>query len=348
MFNKVSMAPYTDFSKSASLKTMCFWLALVPQIALLAATASWSSLLIILCCVLGAALSNADAFFEKQNSRLAVAYSLLTGTLTGFFLPSSYPPISAFFITFVFMFAAKRIFGPAGVSWLNPIAFTVTAAWFIGRTPFGGFAISGADLLAKNPSLGLIDGAMLTNGVDEKITLFLNDSIFHLFNVSIPNGYVSLFWDNHAAIPAFRFTFLTMLSSLFLFAFDFRKAEISLSFVLLYLALVKFASPFFTGAAPMGGDAILAFLSSGVLFTAVFTLQWPGTVPYTVLGKCLFIIISSVLAFVFCGAGTSPVGASITVLFADIVSPALQVLENRNLKKRLSVLLNEKLGEARQ
>ena len=348
MYNKVSTAPFTDFTRSTSLRTFLYWAALFPQIAALAITGSWRSLAIIACAVLGTALSQLNGFFDKTKIRMNVAHSLLAGTLVGFFLPPEYPPASVFFITFIFMYVTRSVFGPTGVSWLNPVAITVIAAWFIGRVSFGGFFISGADLSAKNPSMALIDGAMLTNGIDEKITLFLNDTIFRLFNVSIPNGYVSLFWDNHAAIPAFRFTFLTMLASLFLFAFDIKKPEISLSFILLYLALVKFVSPFFTGAAPMGGDALLALLSSGLFFAATFAFQWPGTIPSTVQGKCLLIIFSAIFAFIFCGAGASPVGAMATTLFANLISPALQVVENRSIRKRLASLLDEKLGERRQ
>ncbi len=348
MYNKVSTAPFTDFTRSTSLRTFLYWAALFPQIAMLAITGSWKSLVIIAAAILGTALSQLNGFFERQNLRMNVAYSLLAGSLVGFFLPPDYPPASVFFITFIFMFVTRSVFGPPGVSWLNPVAITVTAAWFIGRVSFGSFFISGADLMAKNPSMALIDGAMLTNGIDEKITLFMNDTVFRLFNVSIPNGYVSLFWDNHAAIPAFRFTFLTLLSSLFFFAFDFKKPEISLSFMLVYMALVKFVSPFFTGAAPMGGDALLALLSGGVLFTAVFVLQWPGTIPSTLQGKCLHILFCGIFAFVFCGAGTSPVGAMVTVVFANLISPALQIIENRSIRKKLASLLDEKLGERQQ
>ncbi len=348
MYNKVSMAPFTDFTKSASLRTLIFWAALLPQIVMLFVTKSWQSLIIILSAVLGAALSEADAIADKGSRRIAVARSLFVGTLIGFFLPPSYPPASVFLITLVFLFMTKSVFGSAGVSWLNPVAVTVTAAWFMGRTAFGGFEISGAELLAKNPSLALIDGAMLTNGVDEKITMLLNDGVFRLFNVSIPNGYVSLFWDSHAAIPACRFTFLTLLSSLFLFAFDLKKPELPLLFLFLYFCLVKFASPLITGAAPMSGDVLLALLSSGLLFASVFALQWPGTSPTGLFAKIVCAILAAAIAFVFCGTGTSPAGAAATILFANLLSPALQVFESKRLKKRLSILLAAKLGEANQ
>lgn len=346
MYNKVSTAPFTDSTKSPSVRTILIWAAILPQLAMLFVTKSWNSLAVVVCAVMGTALSEAGNIADKKRRNLAIADSIYVGTLTGFFLPPDYPLASVFLITAIFMFTTKRVFGSTGTSWLNPVALTIVAAWFMGRGAFGGYAIYGADLAAKNPSLALIDGAMLTNGVDEKITLFLNDSVFRLFNVSIPNGYISLFWDNHAAIPAFRFTFLTLLSSLFLFSFDFKKPELPLFFLFVYLGLVKFASPLLTGAAPMGGDVLLAMLTGGLLFASVFLLQWPGTCPNSFSGKITYAFFAGIFAFLFCGTGTSPAGAALTILVANIISPALQVLESRRLRKKLSALLAAKLGEA--
>ena len=348
MYNKVSTAPFTGSNKSPSARTFLLWASVLPQVAMLFATQSWKSLAVIVCAVMGAALSEAENLADKKTRGLAIADSLFVGTLTGFFLPPDYPLASVFLITAIFMFVTKRVFGPRGTSWLNPVALTVVAAWFAGRSAFGGFAVCGADLASKNPSLALIDGAMLTNGVDEKITFYLNDSIFRLFNVSIPNGYVSLFWDNHSPIPAFRFTFLTILSSLFLFSFDFKKPALPLFCLLVYYSMVKFVSPLLTGAPPMGGDVLLAMLSSGLLFAALFLLQWPGTCPNSFSGKITYAFFAGIFAFLFCGTGTSPAGAALTILFSNIISPSLQVLENRRLRKKLSALLAAKLGEAGQ
>lgn len=346
MHSKVSTAPFTNFSKSAPLRTFCFWCALVPQIAMLFASQSYRSLLLILACVLGSLCSEARNYMRKKNVTLSAAYALLSGTLTGFFLPPDFPIFSAFLTTFLFMYTAKKIFGNSGVSWINPVALTVTGAWFIGHAFFGTFTIAGADLLAKNPSLNLIDGALLKNGVDEKLTLFLNDTIFSVFGVSIPNGYVSLFWDNHAAIPAFRFVFWTLLASLFLFSFDYINIEIPAVFLLVYCALVRYVSPLFTGGVPREGDLLLALLSSGILFAAVFLLYWPGTAPVSMAGKTFYGAFGGVFAFVFCGTGTSPFGAVATVLFMNIISPALQTFETKSLRKRLASLLALELGEA--
>ncbi len=344
-YNKISVAPFLTFTKSVALRMLFIWATLVPQLALLLVTKSYSSLLIVMCSVLGVAASQADSFIRVENIRFSIIYSLLLGTLIGFFLPPEYPPASVFFITFIFMFVSKSIFGGFAVSWINPAVLTLACAWFIGHFNFGGFQILGSDLLSKNPSLNLTDAAMLTNGIDEKITLFLNDTTFSLFNVSIPNGYVSLFWDSHAAIPAFRFNFLTLTASVFLIAFELRNAVVPFVYLLIYSLLVRFISPFLTGAMNFSGDILLALLSSGTLFSVFYMLQWPGTIPYTRCGKIFYGIAGGFFAFIFCGTGTSPVGAVMTLFFMNLVSPAIQAAENNAIRKRLSVLLDSKLGE---
>mgnify|MGYP002623837284 CR=1 FL=1 len=345
MDSKVTLAPFTSFSKVAPLKILFFWCALTPQIAMLFLSGSYKSLALVLAAVLGALASEASSLTKKNGKSLSAAYALLAGTIIGLFFPPDFPAASAFLITFFFLFMSKSIFGSSGSSWLNPIAIAVMGAWFAGQSFFGSFTVFGADLLAKNPSLNLIDGALLTNGADEKITLFLNDTVFSLFGVSIPNGYVSLFWDNHAAIPAFRFTFWTLAASIFFIAFDYASARIPCVFLLVYGLLVRFASPLWTGGGARDGDLLLAFLSSGILFAAFFLIQWPGTVPCSDWAKILYAAIGGVLAFVFCGTGTSPIGAVATVLFMNIISPAIQEAESRSVRKKLSALLADKLGE---
>lgn len=338
-YKTVSIGPFTNLSKSASLYMICFWAAICPQLVLLFFTKSYASLTIILSTILGAAASEYKNFMEKKSVVFSISYSVFTGTVIGFYLPATYPPIAAFFITFIFMLISKNIFGKQGVSWINPIAFTLAAAWFVGHLYFPEFQIDKSDLLLKNPSLALIQNSFVSNSFDENVTFFFNNNIFNMFNVSIPNGYVSLFWDSQAVIPAFRFSALTILASLFLFAFDLESGIVPLVYLFVYSILVKFVSPVFTGGIPLSGDLILALLSSGTLFTAFFVLQWQGTLPYSMSGKIFYAIIGGILAFFFCGTGTSPIGSIITVLFLNLLTPAIILYENRRTKRKLSLLL---------
>lgn len=345
-YKRVSIGPHMTFSKSATLRMLFFLLALFPQIILLFTTRTYSSITIIACAIAGALCSRMWNFLKREKVFFSALYSILTGTLIGFFLPASYPPIAVFFITLTFMTSVNLFFGGQGVSWVNPVVLTVAAAWFIGHFNFPGFEIFGDDLLFKNPSLSLIQNSFAENPVDERLTVFLNESVFALFSVSIPEGYVSFFWDNFSQIPAFRFNALTLLASVFLIAFDLENGMIPLVYLLVYSIFVKFLSPVMTGGVPFSGDLLLALLSSGTLFTAFFILQWDGTVPYTKQGKLLYAACGGIFAFVFCGTGTSPVGSMMAILFLNLLAPMIQVYENHRAKKKVAFLLTqEKIDE---
>lgn len=345
-YKRVSIGPHMTFSKSATLRMLFFLLALFPQIILLFTTRTYSSIAIIACAIAGALCSRMWNFLKREKVFFSALYSILTGTLIGFFLPASYPPIAVFFITLTFMTSVNLFFGGQGVSWVNPVVLTVAAAWFIGHFNFPGFEIFGDDLLFKNPSLSLIQNSFAENPVDERLTVFLNESVFGLFSVSIPEGYVSFFWDNFSQIPAFRFNALTLLASVFLIAFDLENGMIPLVYLLVYSIFVKFLSPVMTGGVPFSGDLLLALLSSGTLFTAFFILQWDGTVPYTKQGKLLYAACGGIFAFVFCGTGTSPVGSMMAILFLNLLAPMIQVYENHRAKKKVAFLLTqEKIDE---
>ena len=345
-YKRVSIGPHMTFSKSATLRMLFFLLALFPQIILLFTTRTYSSITIIACAIAGALCSRMWNFLKREKVFFSALYSILTGTLIGFFLPASYPPIAVFFITLTFMTSVSLFFGGQGVSWVNPVVLTVAAAWFIGHFNFPGFEIFGDDLFFKNPSLSLIQNSFAENRVDERLTVFLNESVFALFSVSIPEGYVSVFWDNFSQIPAFRFNALTLLASVFLIAFDLENGMIPIVYILVYSIFVKFLSPVMTGGVPFSGDLLLALLSSGTLFTAFFILQWDGTVPYTKQGKLLYAACGGIFAFVFCVTGTSPVGSMMAILFLNLLAPMIQVYENHRAKKKVAFLLTqEKIDE---
>ena len=68
-------------------------------------------------------------------------------------------------------------------------------------------------------------------------------------------------------------------------------------------------SPVFSGGVPMQGDMILALLTSGTLFAAFFLMQWFGTIPMTRRGKIIYGFAGGIIAFIFSGCGTSPIGS---------------------------------------
>lgn len=340
-YKKVSLSPFTNKSSTFSTYLMIL-LALIPQVIMLFVTKSFSNLIIVGTCILACFLSEIVSIVEKKHVNLSILTAFVHGILIGFFLPAGYPPVSIFFITFFTMVLLKYAFNDSYVVWLNPVIAAVVCCWFIGQFNFPGFQVTKDYLSAKNPSLLLIqEGIFPTFKFDEAVTTFLNDSTFSIFGVSIPQGYVSLLWDSGSVIPAFRFNFLTILASIFLLVTDIFSMEVPAVFLVTYTLLVKFAGPVFTGGIPMQGDMILALLSSGTLFSVFFCLQWFGTTPLSIKGKLFYGFIGGIIAFIFSGCGTSPIGSAVTILFLNILSPVIQYFENKSNRAKISNYLRK-------
>lgn len=337
----VNLSPFINRKSTLFVFSMIL-ISLVPQIAMLFITKSFSNLILCGICISACIISEIPDFGKNHERKISILMCFVKGILIGFFLPASYPAISVFFITLFIMLILKYTFGNLSDSWINPVVLTVAVCWFIGQINFPGFIVTKDFLLSKNPSLNLIqEGIIPILPFDDAVTSFFNETIFGSFRVSIPSGYVSFFFDSQSVIPAFRFNFFTCISLIFLIAFDILSFEVSLVYLLTYLIAVRFVSPVFTGGIPLQGDMILALFTSGTIFTSCFLIEWFGTVPFSKAGKIVYAFIGGIIAFIISGCGTSPIGSIMTVLFLNIISPMIQCVEERIKKNKMKNLLRD-------
>lgn len=327
--SKITLNPfcYVTYSlQTASLVMVCL---LLLQVALLVATKSYRSLVLVGSAVLASLV--AEAFFRlahKEESKDAWSICLAQGLLTALLLPSSCSIYVAFFLTlFSFMFC-KFIFGNFSSSWVNSSVLTIAIIYFLNSSYFPEAAVSLANLQSKNPSLHLIQsGTVPILKLDTSLTSFLNEKAFSHFGSMIPEGYASFFWDNGCPIPAFRFNLLTIVSSLVLFSFGFADTVVPAVFLFAYAVLVRFFSPVFVSGIPFQGDILLALLTGGTLFCATFLLQWHGSIPTTFWGKVFYGALAGIAAFFIVGCGTSSVGFMFLILMMNALSPLIQKVE---------------------
>lgn len=338
----ITPRPFISNKKTMSYTGLFILLSLLPQLCMLFFTKSYSSLTIIAVTVLASLISEIMSFIQKKEIKNTIVTSVLQGLFIGFFIPSTFPVVSVFFITLAILIAIKYCAGNFANSWINPVVATVITAWFVGSIFFPSYQINQEQLLSKNPSLFLFDNGIVPfTSFDSLLTLRLNESAFSFFGISVPNGYVSLFWDTQSIIPAFRFNFLTIITSIILISSYTTEGFISFIYIAMYSVLVRFISPFFTGGIPFQGDVLLALLSSGTLFAAFFIIPWYGTSPCTVLGKIIYGVIGGFSAFLFAGCGTSPIGIVASVLIMNLCSPMIQLLEKRTIESKLKDLLRK-------
>lgn len=342
-YKNLSLAPFTYLTPSLNNIFLAIIVLLIPQLIMLFITKSYSSLINILMCIIASTfaefLTN-NIFQKKLYINLGF---IVQGLLTGFFVPSTYPYISVFIVVFVVFSFIKYIFGSSINSWLNPIVIAIIILYFLGKEYFPQYLITLSSIESGNPTLHLFqNGTFKLINYDTAITSWLNNKVFSFLGIEIPDGYISLLWDNYSTIAAFRFNILTLLASLFLISLNFINALIPFLFLFVYGFLVRLFGLSFFDLPFATGDIFLALTTSGVLFSAFFVLDWFGTSPLSFIGKIFYGILAGVICFFICGIGTSPVGCIFTILCINILSPVIQLIETSFYKLIESKVQNKR------
>lgn len=341
LHNKILIKPFIYKKESLGLESIKIICLLAIQILMLILTKSYNSLFLIISSVFASVISKifvSKVFHQKQH--FSVLVSIIQGILVGMLIPESFSPVTVFVCVFFSMLISKYLFGGFTFTWINPVLFSILILYFIGQYNFPDFLVTKDILMMKNPCLQLIEnGSFPITTYDSSVTDFLNSKIFSLFKISIPEGYVSLFFDSHSVIPAFRFNFLTLISSIFIFGPDLAKSIAPFTFIIFYLIFVRIFSPLFTECVPFQGDMILSLLTSGTLFFAIFVINSYGIIPISIVGKFLYGLLAAILAFFIVGCGTSSIGMTFTFLICDIFSLFIQKWEENKNRRKIAKLV---------
>lgn len=337
----VLLKPYFFIKPSYSAVSIRILIMLLIQMLLLLFTKSYSALIVILSSVAGGLCAYGLNYINKRFQLFTLIPLITQGIFIGMLLPQTFPPLVVFLLSFLVLSIERIIFDNKAQSWVNIICVTVILASFIGSTYFPGFQVTRDILSIKNPSVLLIkSGAFPVYDFDAPICNILNSTVLYWFKVTLPEGVISLLWDSQSIIPAFRFTFLTLISSIFLFADNGYSLTIPTIFVVVFGLLVRFLLPVMVHGPLAQGDLLLAFCTSGTVFFAVFIIQWCGTCPVTKIGKVIYGFASGVIAFFIMGCGTSSVGMCYAVLICNVLNLLIRVIEEKQDEIKVNKLVS--------
>lgn len=290
------------------LSVMIFFLCMEKQIDSIVLVAS--SVIGCVAAILVQTATNGRLFLHfARQKRSVILTGVVEGIVTAFILPSGFSPIHAGALTFIFTFASRSLAQKTAAfcarSSLNVPAIVAAVAW----------------IMSSNDG-----GAMLTSvsAWDGAVTDALNNSVFSLLGVTVPPGYMSLFWNaGEGASISSRFNIITILSSLVLFSCNMADGIITFIFLSVYLLLVRFAGPFFTG-----GDVLHAALTGGTLFCAVYVIARPGTLPMSRPWKTVYAILCGVFAFFIAARGLYLQSIPFAILCANVLSILMRYAED--------------------
>lgn len=338
---KTSLKPFIYQQPSISAVTTRVLILLLLQVIMLFITKSYAAIFVILASTIGSVCAHLIYFSITKEKNYSFITTICQGIMIGMLLPHSYPVFTVFFISFFTFLIYKYVFDEKENFWINIVAVTVLIAYFIGTYYFPGFLINSELFPQKNPSVVLIqNGAFPIYDFDTTITGFLNNYVFSHLKVNLPEGFVSLFWDTNSIIPAFRFNLLTIIASIVLFSENSFSVLIPSIFLIVYCCLVRLFFPMLNGGEFNQGDVLLALLTSGTLFFAVFIIQWFGTNPMTIIGKIIYAVFAGINAFVIIGCGTSPIGIVYITFICNILNLLIRFVEEKKCEKNIEKKLN--------
>ena len=335
---RVSLKPYIYEKPSISAVSIKMLVLLLLQIVLLFLTKSFNAIIVISCTTIGALLASVIHYLLIKKNKFLSLTNLIQGITIGMLLPQNYPPVTALMISFVTLLIFKYIFETSDNFWINIVGVSVLIAYFIGRVYFPDFVMTRELFSIKNPSVQLInEGAFPIYDFDVSFTGYLNANLLNYFKVTLPQGIISMLWDTQSVIPAFRFNLLTIIASIVLFSDNSFSLLIPSIFLFIYALFVRLFFPYVSGGEFNQGDVVLALLTSGTLFIAVFMIQWFGTHPMTIIGKIIYAFLAGMYAFITVGGGTSPVGMVYVIIICNILNLLIRLIE----EKRMDTLMRK-------
>lgn len=327
-YKLLTLSPFAFSTPSGRVTARTEILLFLPHLVLLFLTHSYRSLVLIGLSVAASITASIINSLLRNKSLIPQVSAVFQGLLIGLFLPQNYPYVSAFLIILIVLLLAKYTFGGFAQSWANPTALTIIMIYFFGTKYFPVFQLS-LDMLQAPNALNVLvrNGTIPLCKFDTQITGFINEFILSPIGATLPEGYVSLLWDAGGVIPAFRFNLFTLVATLVLFSFNMLDVIIPAIFFSVYALCVRWFALLPYGGILWKGDILLAMCTSGTLITGFFLLPWAGTTPLSIPGKMIYALAAGIFAFVLNGAGTSPIGSMFTILIVNVMSPAIQLVE---------------------
>jgi electron transport complex protein RnfD len=254
-------------------------------------------------------------------------------------LPNGIPPLLAAAGAAFAIIVVKMIFGGLGANWMNPavsgwlfIRFSWPAAFSAATTDTPVSFLVSSVVNRNGSELGSTWEILSQNGfitVGNKLTQAFNSTVFSIFGMELPSGYLDFFAAPGPGIIGDRGMYALLFGSVLIIALELGRFSVSAIYLAVYLFLVEIAGAIPSGGQLFGGEILFGLFSGGTLVTAFLLLTDPATGPKSGLGKTMFAVLAAFLSFFFRYVESEPYGAFFAAALLNTLSPALRAAESR-------------------
>ena len=314
--------PFIYTSRSVSTINLSFLLLLLPQLLLLFIEHDLYAILNIFSAITATLCCQSIVYYMEKTTFKVPLEALLQGLFIGFFMPTNIGFLFVFVCSFVGFSITRIVFGKAG-RWVHSTMFVLLIAY-----------ISHPELFLFFHSLpNTSENASVLSPFDSSITSFLNAYLLNNLGISLPEGYLSLFWSSTSLIPACRYNLLTILASIIFLSLKIYDYIIPIVFIFVYATLV-YCIPTSKEPSFFRGDVMLSLMSGGLLFSVFFLLPEPHSFPKTKASKLLSGFFLAIVSFLISAEKLSFIGLSFASLLLNVISPYIEEIEQNVKLKR--------------
>jgi len=297
----ISSSPHYK-SKSSTQKTMLtVIISMLPIVIASIVIFGFAALEVVLTSVISCVVFEA-AFqkLTKKTIRINDLSAVVTGLMLACVLPAGAPVWETILGSLVAIVVAKEFFGGLGSNVFNPA--------LIGRAfMFVSFPVAMGSAWLQ-PGTDVVSGATVLSQLKAGTSVVATKSTYLQFLLGNRAGCLG---ETSIALILLAFIVLTALKII-----DWRAP----------VAMVLTVA---IGTIIAGGDVILALLSGGLLFGAVFMVTDYATTPVTKKGRLIFGFGAGLITFLIRQFGSYPEGVMFSILIMNAVAPFLNNLMSR-------------------
>lgn len=334
------LSPFIHTSRSVRSIYFTLIILLLPQLALLFLQHDLYAVLNIFSATTATLICQGIVYYAEKSTFTIPLQAILQGLFIGFFMPNNIGFFFVFLLSFLGFFLTKVAFGKAG-RWLHSSAIVLIIA-YLSRPELFSLLLQTSitnnigsvttNAIASIPSFSA-QTQLLSSPLDSAVTSFLNAYILNNLGVSLPEGYLSLFWNSSHLIPALRYNLLTIIASIILLSLKIYDYTISFLFLFAYSIFVYCFGKISTHGL-FEGDMLYSLMSGGLLFITFFAMGEPHSFPKTTLFKVLSGIFIASFSFLLSKGEASFITIAFAILLLNVISPSIEELEKKLKGKR--------------
>jgi len=269
-----------------------------------------------------------------------------TAMILAMMLPNQIHPVYAAIGSAFAVVVVKFSFGGLGANWLNPALggwLFIRFSWpssFSNALNHSDSAVGGAEQGVSDLSISEMISTGASN-IDNSVSDFLNGSVFSLFGVQMPSGYIDLLFYSSSPIITDRGLFALLIGTILITAAGINRGWIPLVFIAVYGFMIRLSGDL--SDVLWNGDLLYGLFSGGTIAAAFILAAEPSSSAKFKPGIIFSVVLAAVLSWFFRYKCMEYSGCFIALAIVNCLTPVTRFVEEKIFLLRNKKALNNRV-----